>query len=308
MKYWHCVISAALCCLSGTAIVHADESGYTSQDCCEPQYCESECRKLTYSPFRINVDQIGGDNENGAVELFSALPSLINECWLPFVDLKWHHLGSSNSWAANAGVGLRCLDPWDRTIGINVFYDHRYSRETEFNQIGFGLESLGEIIDVRINGYFPFKKTTETAVLFNDYIGDYFVEASQEWLSMTGFDLELGCTVFNNGLFGIYAAAGPYYYYNTQDELYFPRKNFWGGMARIAVQCTDYLSLEVKASYDTMFKTKVQGELQLTLPFEKCFELCKWTSDACANIFLKPVERREVIVLHHSDILWLGNY
>ncbi|MEI8365290.1 MAG: inverse autotransporter beta domain-containing protein [Parachlamydiaceae bacterium] len=322
MKYWHYVLCTAVCGLSQPAISHAESPAgqeYSSQnyECC-PQSCyvepccAPESGELAYSPLRLNVEGlvgtgIGGNNENAAVELFWA-PSLVSESWLPFIDLKWHHLGTSSCWAANAGVGLRGLDPWDRTMGINIFYDHRYNRGTEFNQVGIGLESLGELIDVRVNGYFPFKKTGTSTVLFDDYVGDYFVEAEQFWLPMSGVDAEVGVTMYNACDFRIYGAIGPYYYWNTDNQTSFEKKNAFGGMARFSVQWTDYVTLEVKATYDNLFKTKVQGLLEITLPFEKCFDACRWTSNACANIFLKPVERREVIVLHHSDILWLGNY
>lgn len=319
MKYWNPVLCIIACGLSQTALMHADELpefSYDSSSCYTPcptsECCAECCDQLTYSPIRLSAagvvgQGIGGDNQNAILEFFYA-PETCHDEWQAFIDIKGHHLGSSNSWAANGGVGVRVLSSCDRTLGANIFYDYRRYRGVNFNQVGVGLESLGNTFDFRINGYFPFKKRISYGVVFDDYIGDYIVEALQYWNPMTGVDGEVGVTMLNNGCFGLYGAIGPYYYWNTATNNYFSKRNAFGGMARLAFQWTDYVDLEVRVTYDNIFKTKVQGLLQLTLPFEACFDFCNWTKNVCSNIFLKPVSRREVIVLHHSGFLWLGNY
>ena len=79
----------------------------------------------------------------------------------PFLDARGH-IFDNGKWAANAGVGLRAL--WgNRAYGINTYYDYRNTGRFNSNQIGAGLETLGELFDFRINGYLPVgAKTSES--------------------------------------------------------------------------------------------------------------------------------------------------
>ena len=62
----------------------------------------------------------------------------------PFLDARGH-VFNNGKWAANAGVGLRAL--WrNRAYGINTYYDYRNTGRFHSNQIGVGLETLGEAI------------------------------------------------------------------------------------------------------------------------------------------------------------------
>lgn len=314
MKYWHSVLGFAACCLSQAAAAYAGYLSIFNYD--GNTSCNSDCDRLAYSPLRINAEGIvgrglGRNNEDCALELFFAPALLCRSDWQPFIDIKGHHLGSSNSWAANAGIGIRQQVSCDRTLGLNVFYDYRKHRKADFNQVGVGLESLGECVDLRINGYFPFKNRVWQSTLFDDYYGGYRVRASRFWVPMAGVDGEVGFTFLKNSCSRLYGAIGPYYYQNVECHGHgglSSRKSTTGGMARLSYQWTQYLGLEVKATYDKLFKTKVQGILQLTLPFDECLAIFKQKRNASTDIFLKPVERREVIVLHKSGIHWTGNY
>ncbi|MDE3045922.1 MAG: inverse autotransporter beta domain-containing protein [Verrucomicrobiota bacterium] len=62
----------------------------------------------------------------------------------PFLDARGH-VFDNGKWAANAGVGLRTLKG-TRAYGINAYYDYRNTGRFHSNQIGAGLESLGELI------------------------------------------------------------------------------------------------------------------------------------------------------------------
>lgn len=57
----------------------------------------------------------------------------------------------------NLGVGYRhLLAPKNLILGANVYYDYREtSLQSRFNQVGFGLEILGEWVDARANYYLP---------------------------------------------------------------------------------------------------------------------------------------------------------
>ena len=76
--------------------------------------------------------------------------------WLIFTD---NHLlldSEGGSLGANVGLGgRRYLPDWNRTVGGYLYYDNRDTGETAFNQLSAGFETLGNIWDARINGYFP---------------------------------------------------------------------------------------------------------------------------------------------------------
>jgi hypothetical protein len=69
----------------------------------------------------------------------------------------------------NAGIGYRELvnmshgvDP-DRVMGASFWTDGQSTRSDNFfTQLGFGLESLGESFDLRMNGYFPLDRTKDS--------------------------------------------------------------------------------------------------------------------------------------------------
>lgn len=309
MKVWKYILCIVGCGLSRAVTAYADspqEYGCELQACGEAACCD----QLTYSPLRINVAGVAGkgmgdDNQNAAASIFYAPAVCVD--WQPFIDLRGHNL-KSGGWVANGGLGVRWLSSCDRTFGANIFYDYRNYRSTGFGQVGVGLESLGETVDFRINGYLPFNKRISDVTVFDDYIGDFIVEASQFWSPMRGIDAEVGVTLLNNGTIGLYAACGPYYYRTVNNPGHVEAKDTFGGMARFSIQWTEYVQLEVKATYDHLFNTKVQGLLQLTLPFDACFNVCGWAKKVDQNIFLKPVERRDVMVLYNSGVLWEGNY
>ena len=217
MRNWYYLLCAAVWSLSQTAIAHTNtmpEFGCCPQPLyepvyqqtyCEPAACNPCCNTLTSHHLLISAEGllgkgIGHNDENCALELFYSPES--GDTWQPFIDIKGHHLPSGN-WAANAGIGIRCLasslfgDCCDRTFGANVFYDYRRFKRTAFSQIGIGLESLGEKFDFRINGYFPLhKKARSFGAFFDDYIGGYIVIANTFWIPMTGVDGEVGMSLF----------------------------------------------------------------------------------------------------------------
>lgn len=72
---------------------------------------------------------------------------------LPFLDLRGH-IFDNGQLAANAGIGFRG-EVGGRTYGLNAYYDCRNTQKENYNQVGLGLEALGDFWDFRINGYLP---------------------------------------------------------------------------------------------------------------------------------------------------------
>ena len=90
------------------------------------------------------------------------------ETWVPlsqptpntvlFGDLRFLLFNDqSEAVGANVGLGGRWYDSLaNRIWGGYAYYDYRDTGPTDYDQISFGLESLGHLWDWRINGHIPF--------------------------------------------------------------------------------------------------------------------------------------------------------
>lgn len=217
----------------------------------------------------------------------------------PFLDARGH-VFNNGKWAANIGTGLRTL--WrDRAFGINSYYDYRNTGRLHSNQIGVGLETLGELFDFRINGYLPVGKKTsgpyDTA--FKTFSGNYMLVSQKYQSVMKGADAEFGFHFGKSKSFDFYAAAGPYYFIGEKNPA------TWGGKARIAGIFKDILTLEISDSYDRTFHNKFQGQISLSFSFgpkskvKEQGRTCK-VANTLNDRMLQPVNRQEIIVINNT--------
>lgn len=226
-----------------------------------------ECCGLSPRPQRLEIRHIeskgiGYRQGYTSIEGFFT-PTVLSETssWVPFIDLRGH-IFDNNKLAANAGFGLRYLT--SRVWGVNAYYDYRgTSHHGHFNQVGFGLESLGKIWDFRINGYLPFgkKRGHFFHTRFHEFSGHHMIISRKRESAMKGANAEIGAHIkkFTYGEF--YAAAGPYYFEAEG-------KNTWGGEGRLALS-SKHIKLQVSGSYDPVFHGIVQGELSLIFPLDR---------------------------------------
>jgi len=214
----------------------------------------------------------------------------------PFLDIRGH-VFDGGRWAANAGVGFRAL--WgNRAYGINAYYDYRNTSRLNANQIGAGVETLGELFDFRLNGYLPVgaKTSRPYGAAFGTFSGNSMF-VSQKFLSaMKGANAEFGFHFGKSKSWDFYAAAGPYYFIGEVAPA------TWGGKARISGTFKDIVTLEISDSYDRTFHNRFQGQISLSLslgPKSKVKE--QGRTCAVANVFndrmLQPVDRQEIIVI-----------
>ncbi|MDP1609392.1 MAG: inverse autotransporter beta domain-containing protein [Chlamydiales bacterium] len=214
----------------------------------------------------------------------------------PFFDGRGH-VFDNGKWAANAGVGLRVL--WgNRAYGINTYYDYRNTGRFHSNQIGAGLETLGEIFDFRINGYLPISKKISNPYdsTFGTFSGNQLLISQKYHSAMKGANAEFGFHFGGSKSFNFYAAAGPYYFIGKIDPV------TWGGKARISGTFKDIVTLEISDSYDRTFHNKFQGQISLSFSFgpkskvKKQGRTCK-VANRLNNRMLQPVDRQEIIVI-----------
>lgn len=278
-------------------IAHVEEDRGTSSYRAAPVY---------YSTIGIEYavgKAVGIDRNYGTLGLFSAV--CFCDRWQSFVDIK-EHVIENGRWATSFGGGFRYLDPeCCRYWGGNLFYDYRESSLKGFHQLGIGFESLGSNLDFRVNGYFPIGDTDHSGsiTVFDQYIGGYVVTSQPHTYAFTGFDAEVGSSIWQCNYFDLYLAAGPYYYFRDDYD------KALGGKCRLKFQSGDYLSFELKVSNDSVFNTNVQAVFRLEVPFDLlCFKFRSICCDIpCWNRCLDPVQRNDLIVLDNKRC-WTKNY
>jgi hypothetical protein len=136
-----------------------------------------------------HIESGGIGYENGYTTLEAFLASDPSQWKItPFIDARGH-IFDNGKWAANAGFGLRAL--WrKRAYGINTYYDYRNTSRFHSNQVGAGIETLGELFDFRINGYLPVgaKLSSPYDTVFESFSGNYMlVSQKYEILSKVVF-------------------------------------------------------------------------------------------------------------------------
>lgn len=254
---------------------------------CEGEECEECC-----SCFQASIDYhagrgLGYDKSYGSLSFFGAPKSSLACPYYFFFDIR-SHLFTNEKLAGNIGVGVR-YKVGQMTLGANLYYDIRNSHH-RYQQFGPGIELLSPCLDLRLNGYFPQKKShlTECA-FFNNFIGDYFETCKLHEFAYTGFDAEIGRSFYSTTdcrcYFSLYAALGTYYFHAKKGC------DFWGGQARVRLNFTQFIAVDVLASSDRVFCDRVQGIISFSIPFGPCSYSCR-EAPLCT-----PPFRREIIIL-----------
>jgi hypothetical protein len=256
--------------------------------------------KQHYRTAIRHIESGGIGYENGYTTLeafFASDPSH----WVvtPFLDGR-AHIFDNGKWAANVGIGVRAL--WgNRAYGINSYYDYRNAGRFHANQIGLGLETLGQLFDFRINGYLPVGTKTSSPydIAFGFFSGHYMFLSQKVQSAMKGADAEFGFHFGKSKSCDFYTAVGPYYFIGEAAPA------TWGGKARIAGTFKDLLTLEISDSYDRTFHNNLQGQIALSFSFGPKSKV-KERGRTCkiANILndrmLQPVNRQEIIVVDNA--------
>ncbi len=241
---------------------------------------------------------IGYNSGYTSLDFFSSFS--IGSSFHPFIDVRGHHF-DNGKWAANAGLGLRYLPSEIKAVfGINTYYDYREIQHSSFNQIGAGLEILGTLWDLRLNGYFPVGDTRHSLNSENSFLqfqGHYALFEKKSECAFTGAEVELGRQIVRIKYVDLHATLGGYYFSGKFD------KQAAGGLLKLTARFTPYFTLSVQASYDSLFKDIYQGEVALNLPFGHSKNIKKGkTFDSCStrrNLeerLVEEVSRFEIIV------------
>lgn len=319
IKDWLFIALTSLTWVSAPSITEAglfDNS--CSPICNSTPTCEAPCdtacgSSLFGSTSYFNVGGTVGrgygcDPGHGTFGAFLSAP-LCNCTWLPFVDVQAHILGNGR-WAVNSGIGLRWMNQCrDRVWGANFFYDYRQVKHNDhFDQVGFGVESLGTTWDFRLNAYFPVGQETVWSKnhIYDDYVGNYVMSCKSFQCALKGFDTEVGMHMFRVCDLDFYAGLGTYYF--TQH-----RKHAWGVQSRLLVQYGNYISIECRQTYDNLFHSKVQAVFNVMIPFDLLASLCSGGCNTCecnpcTYLISQPVQRNDLIIITDPECCWEWNF
>lgn len=225
---------------------------------------------------------------------------LKNEQTFAFQDTQFFFL-DNRDWCASVGLGIRHhVSQLKGFLGANLYYDYRnvhHHRQT-LNRMGVGVEYLANCVEVRANGYFPFgtqfSKSDRSVPIV--YPGGFSTSVSRSRISVWGVDAELGVWLWKKNAFGFYVAGGPYVYGNYKKT--FRKDPFAGGYGRALFSYNSYCNVELRTSYDQVFKGRVEGVFWLQFPIEyfcNSFRLKNRACSPCENIWSRPVFRHNIL-------------
>ncbi len=201
----------------------------------------------------------------------------------------------------NVGLGYRWLDfpPYaaesGRMEGVSVWADGTHTDAGNFfPQVGVSLESLGELWDIRANGYIPvgqreqvgaFKPTNQIG-----FLGNSIAELTQATADRSFYSAELEIARrlgVNRDAWGF---AGPYFVANDTDD---------GAGFRVGLRGYAYpdLLLQIAVSHDDVFDTNAAFSVVWFVGRTRTnFQPACSTADRIRE----PVMRNDYVVLSHS--------
>jgi len=269
--------------------------------CCVSDFWLSNTQHCRTSVRHIERGGIGYKQGYTTVEGFFASPpgSLV---LTPFLDLR-AHVFDDGKIATNVGIGVRQISGC-RVYGLNGYYDYRNTKKIHYNQVGFGLETLGKRWDFRVNTYLPMGKkiTAPYDAAFVEFSGNNMIISQKYQFAMRGVNAELGIHCGKYRSVNFYAAIGTYYFKGADLGV-----RAWGGKVRVVCRLKQYLTLEISNSYDNVFHNRLQGQIGFTLPFGKGSSREQeddYTGDDMRHVLfsrmVQPVERQEIIIVDHK--------
>jgi len=266
---------------------------------------------LSFLPKRIFISHVEGSEEGiGFATDYTTLgllfaPDYRQASFLPMLDLRGHRF-DDNTYAANVGLIGRYIPDgccFCEILGFNMFYDYREGDQGDFNQLGFGIEILGPCRwDFRANAYVPLGvRERKMTCVFDDFEGGFEATNRKEEAIAFGFNAEISYIVIETCDFLLYAAGGPYYVAGKCHQ------RTLGGEFRLRPQYRDYLALDMRVSYDPVFKTLYQAEFIVSLPL---YEIACQNNGPCGVSDLRiyqRVERFEVMPFGRCNC-WKTNW
>jgi len=214
---------------------------------------------------------------------------------------------NSDQWGANLGGGFRYhSEQLDRIFGANVYYDYDNTSGALFRQVGFGLETLGALWDMRANAYFP-TGVTEQLLAVNFVTGSerfaghqiLFDQRRTIGNALTGVDMEAatplpGRVMQRHDV----RVAGGWYHYQGQEL-----NGFAGWKTRIQGNLLPSIQLQLEVTNDKIFNTNVVFGATWTYGGFRQPETERRTQ---FNRMTEPVRRNYNVIVAKTSVLDAG--
>jgi hypothetical protein len=201
----------------------------------------------------------------------------------------------SDALGANLGGGARLYSSQlDRVFGGYAYYDFRDRELAEYHQIGFGFETLGRVVDGRVNVNLP-TNTDNALVATNIFAAPEFggpdgqnivVGADHRRQAVSTLDLEAGALLLGGPQVQLKGYVGPY-------GLFGDRIDEWGTRGRIELRANDSAWIGGYIQNDALFGTT--GGVTLEWRFGTSNRPSSYCSVAAR--MGDPVERRRHIAV-----------
>ncbi|QDU97157.1 hypothetical protein Pla8534_50020 [Lignipirellula cremea] len=140
---------------------------------------------------------------------------------LTYVDVQaLKYFQQTDAFGYNAALGHRWFNvARQRVYGVYASYDYQNTGDFDFNQVSFGFESLGQLWDVRANGYLVLGDQEQLVSVENlQYQQNNLVGTANYLDAYSGFDAEIGRNLTPKypfaalrifaGVYGFYASNG----------------------------------------------------------------------------------------------------
>lgn len=245
-------------------------------------------------PGRVSLKHFESDGigfKGGYTTLQTMMGLPLNRHHIPFMDIRYHVFNRGRS-AINGGVGYR-YNAGGALLGMNAYYDARWTTGQTFSQFGGGLELLSRFIDIRANGYFPVKKSKEVrSIRFVGFAGNSIDLKEKDRLALTGGDAEIGLYFARLGDLKMYAAGGAYKFKRQLCNTKI------GWKARLRFSWLDNIWAQFSVQHDRLFKTNFQGTASVSYPFWPKPRQRRWNYFPNFEAMLvQPPERQEILAL-----------
>jgi len=196
-------------------------------------------------------------------ELFIPLMEVDGSSLL-FCDLQ-PLIDNDGNWGSNLGLGFRWYSPtFDRVFGAYGYFDYRETDYHRFQQGTFGVDSLGNWIDTRVNVYLP--DQDQMALPAEAVEAPHFQGNSLRYggyqTAMLGGDFEVGVRVPEIAGTQSRLLAGVYHFDGNGET------DVTGWKARIETDWTANISTDVALYDDDVFGTTVMVGIALNIQTE----------------------------------------
>ncbi len=229
----------------------------------------------------------------------------------PLLNARFH-VFNDGRFASNVGFGLRTPSYSEKWVfGINLYWDFRESKRLTVNQFGAGLEALGNLFDVRINGTIPFGNNDHFGSLkFAGFQDSRVIYKQRITAALPTIFFEIGGMLYRP--INLYFAVSPYYLFrNTVNG--FTLGDEAGILGRLSALVYDGIKLGIEASYDRIFHGTVQGFISFSFPFgpgnlRKGGRRWKENYTGCMpkaklnRKLTEPIDRSEIIPIEQTTV------